>query len=258
MKRARTAVSRWWIGMAVLSMITAACNLQTAERKPRQSLFVGVDVSGSFQRSGYYDDSLAFLAHYIYGHLNELGGLAPPRELFVGAIGGKNDGEAKAFHPIHDFTGKDVVQIEADLRDWFPPTDSLTDFNSFFHQVARIAKERNLTLAPITLMVVSDGVPDVSSNINPGSKEAYESIDLTPLEYLTRNLTVRLTYASPKVGENWRKYVPHQRVRLWAVEGEVMKGWSAQVDPAVDIAAQERLWKWVKDNIDFRVRSASA
>lgn len=257
MKRAGTAMARLLAGVAALSLIMTACSFKQAERKPRQALFVGVDVSGSFQKSGFYDDALSFLAHYIYGHLNELGGLAKPRELFVGAIGGKNDGEPKAFHPIHDFVGKDVAQIEADLRTWFPSTDTLTDFNSFFEQVARISKERNLVLAPISLMVISDGIPDLTDNIKPGSKELYQRIDFTPLEYLARNLTVRLAYTSPKVGDNWRKHVSRRRVRLWAVEGEVMKSWSQQIAPDTDIAEQEKLWKWVKDNVDFRVRSSS-
>lgn len=251
------SILKSWVGAIALTAVLAGCSAPVAERKPRQALFIGVDVSGSFQQSGYYDDAMTFLAHYIYGHLNELGGLTPPRELFVGSIGGKDSAEPKAFHPIHDFTGKSIPEIEEQLRTWFVPMDSFTDFNPFFQQVARIAKERNLTLSPITVMLVSDGVPDTPM---PASETGslYEKIDLTPLEYLSRNLTIRLAYTSPKVGENWRKQIPRQRVRLWAVEGEVMKGWSKQVAPeGVDPAGQERLWKWVRDNVDYRVRSIS-
>jgi hypothetical protein len=221
------------------------------------TLFVGIDVSGSFHRSGDFDNAISFLAHYIYGHLNGLGGLTKPRELFVGAIGGKDKDEPKAFHPIHDFQGKDISQIEASLREWFTPTDSLTDFNTFFQQVTRIAKERNLILAPITVMVVSDGIPDVGPGANQAKPQmVYQKIDLSSMEYLSKNLTLRLTYASPKVGENWRQYVPHQRVRMWTVDAVVMKGWQAQVQPGADPANQDRLWKWVQDNVDFRVRSS--
>ncbi|MCG3112680.1 MAG: hypothetical protein MCM46_12770 [Candidatus Manganitrophus sp. SB1] len=257
MKMRLYAILKALVGAVALTAALAACSTQVAERKPRQALFIGVDVSGSFQQSGYYDDAMTFLAHYIYGHLNELGGLAPPRELFVGSIGGKDSAEPKAFHPIHDFTGKSIPEIEEQLRAWFVPMDSFTDFNPFFQQVARIAKERHLTLSPITVMLVSDGIPDAPM---PASETGslYEKIDLSPLEYLSRNLTIRLAYASPKVGENWRKEIPRQRVRLWAVEGEVMKGWSKQVEPeVVDPAGQERLWKWVRDNVDYRVRSIS-
>jgi hypothetical protein len=256
MKRPNIVLFVGLVGAVIVSLTLSACNLQPAERKPRMTLYIGIDASGSFRGSGYYDDSLSFLAHYIYGHLNELNGLEKPRELFVGSIGGKNRNEPKAFHPIHDFQGKEIAQIEADLREWFPATDTLTDFNAFIQQVARIAKERNLILAPITVMIVSDGVPDVgTATAKTDPRDLYKTIDLSPVEYLSKNFTLRLAYASPKVGDHWRKYVPRQRVRLWTVEAEVMKGWSAQVRADADPAGQDRLWKWVKDNVDFRVRS---
>jgi hypothetical protein len=245
-----------------LSVLAVACTFQPGDQKdpqnakPRQALFVGLDVSGSFHRSGYYDNALAFLAHYLYGHLNELGGLIKPRDLFVAAIGGQGENDPKAFHPIHDFAGKDIPQIEASLREWFPSNDKITDFNAYFKQVARIAKERNLLLAPITVMVVSDGIPDVPGQaLKPGSLALYTQIDLSPLDYLSKNVTVRLTYASPKVGDKWRTHVPRDRVRLWTVEAEVMKGWQNQMQGGADLPAQQRLWKWMRDNVDYRVRS---
>jgi hypothetical protein len=256
MKRPNCILFVGLVGAVIVSLTFSACALQPAERKPRMTLFIGIDASGSFRGSGYYDDSLSFLAHYLYGHLNELNGLEKPRELFVGAIGGKNMNEPKAFHPTHDFEGKEIARIEADLREWFPATDTLTDFNAFIQQVARIAKERNLILAPITVVIVSDGIPDVgTAAATTDPQDLYKTIDLGPVEYLSKNFTLRLAYASPKVGDHWRKYVQRQRVRLWTVEAEVMKGWSAQVLPDTDPAGQERLWKWVKDNVDFRVRS---
>src|SRR5919197_896495 len=96
------------IGMAALLTATLGCGYQAESsqsgelHKPRQVLFVGVDVSGSFHQSGYYDNAMGFLAHYLYGHLNELGGLWKPRELFVATIGGAAGDDPKAFHPIHD------------------------------------------------------------------------------------------------------------------------------------------------------------
>ena len=228
----------------------------TTDNRLRGSLFVGVDTSGSFVQSGEYDNAMRFLAYYLYGHLNGLGGLSQPRELFVAAIGGKQADEPKAFHPILDFAGKDIAQIEADLKRWYAPTDTLTDFNVFFAQVARIAKERNLVLSPITVLLVTDGIPDVPvPGVKPGSPTMYRKIDLGPLEYLSRNLTVRVLYSSPKVGEQWRKEVPRQRVRLWTTEAEVMRGWHAQLLAGADPGDQARLWKWVRDNVDFRVRS---
>jgi hypothetical protein len=67
-------------------------------------------------------------------------------------------------------------------------------------------------------------------------------------------VTVRLAYASPKVGDHWRRLVPRQRVRFWAVEREVMAGWRNQVAADVAPDGQARLWKWVKENVDYRVR----
>jgi len=101
---------------------------------------------------------------------------------------------------------------------------------------------------------VSDGVPDVPG-ATPGTRELYRHIDLSPIEYLSKNVTLRLTYASPKVGEYWRNFVVHDRVRMWTVEAELMKGWRGQLEGGVDLARQAKLWKWVRDNVDFRVRS---
>jgi hypothetical protein len=37
-----------------------------------------------------------------------------------------------------------------------------------------------------------------------------------------------------------------------------MKGWTEQLQPGVAIDQQDRLWKWVRDNVDYRVRSTAA
>ena len=252
--------ARVFVTIVILqAVLFAGCGLESGERKPRVTLFVGVDTSGSFQRSGSYDDAMTFLAYYIYGHLNELGGLDKPRELFVGAIGGKDPNEPKAFHPIQDFADKSIPEIEHDLRTWFPSSDSLTDYNPFFKQVARIVKERNLVLAPVTVTVVTDGIPDFAvPRAKAGSLAQYRHIDLTPLEYLSRRMSVRLAYVSPQVGKNWRDLVPRQRVRLWTVDAEIMKGWRAQVAGAGAPGEQERLWDWIQHNVDYRVRSIGA
>lgn len=260
MTRLRSYLTTSVLAGAALITVILGCTVQASEqRKPHATLFIGVDASGSFKHSGYYDNALTFLAHYIYGHLHELGGLEKPKALFVASVGGKSVNEPKTFHPIHDFEGKDVAQIEADLRNWFPPSDKVTDFNPFFQEVARITKERNLVLAPVTLMVVTDGIPDAATpDAKAGAKQLYERIDLQPLEYLARNVTVRLTYVSPKVGEQWRTHVTRQRVRLWTVDAEVMKGWKNQMQSGLDIAKQDKFWKWVQDNVDFRVRANKA
>lgn len=260
MKSFRVRITASLLATAALAAVIVGCMVQAGEeRKPHTTLFIGVDASGSFKHSGYYDNALTFLAHYIYGHLHELGGLEKPKALFVASVGGKSVNEPKTFHPIHDFEGKDVAQIEADLRSWFPPSDKVTDFNPFFQEVARITKERNLILSPVTLVVVTDGIPDAAaSDVKAGTRELYERIDLQPLEYLARNVTVRLTYVSPKVGEHWRMHVTRQRVRLWTVDAEVMKGWKNQMQAGLDVAQQDKFWKWVQDNVDFRVRANKA
>ena len=221
-------------------------------RTPRYTLVMGIDVSGSFRNSGSYDDALRFAAHYLEAHLNGFGGLQVPTDVFVGSVGGRSRGEAKTFHPIHDFQGKDRDQIEADLREWFPSADQLTDFNTFFEQAADLIKARGLTLAPLNLVLFTDGVPDVTGD--SGDMNPYETIDVSPLEYLSRSVTVRVLYPTPPVAASWRSGVSRRRVRLWTQDAEVMVGWNAQVRPGVAIEDQELLWKWVTDNIDFRVR----
>src|SRR2546430_5769966 len=104
-----------------------------------------------------------------------------------------------------------------------------------------ISADRSGSETVVTVMVVSDGIPDVP-NVKPGSPDSFKTIDLSTLEFLSRNLTVRLIDASPKVGDYWRRLIPRQRVRFWAVEREVMVGWRAQVKPDADPAGQEPLW----------------
>jgi hypothetical protein len=215
---------------------------------------------------------MAFAAHYIHGHVNGAGGLEQPRALFVGAIGGEKPGQPQAFHPIHDFEGKSVDQVEADLRAWFRPDDRLTDFDAFFQRAAALVKRQNLALAPITLVLLTDGVPDTGPHAarpDPDDAEAspYARIDLDPLEYLARNVTVRVLYPEPTVAVRWERGIPRDRVRMWTVDAVVMRGWRGQVrfeeapavagEAGVDPMAagdQPDLWRWIRDNVDFRVR----
>ena len=236
-----------------LALALAACVPTEEGRTPRYTLIVGIDVSGSFHNSGSYDDALRFAAHYLQAHLNGFGGLQVPTAVFVGSVGGSRRGEAKTFHPIHDFLEKDRHQIEADLREWFPSEDRLTDFNTFFAQSAELIKARGLTLAPLNMVLFTDGVPDVSQDAAE-PLDPYTTIDLSPLEYLSRSVTVRVLYPTPPVAASWRTSVARRRVRLWTQDAEVMDGWRDQVRPGLAIAEQELLWTWVTDNVDFRVR----
>lgn len=246
-----------WPGRAFVGALSVvglvACGA-SAERPgaPRSTLVIGVDVSGSFRH--HYDDAIDFAAHYLYGHLNGLGELSIPSAVFVGSVGGEVPGETKSFQPIHAFEGKGVAGIAEHLRQLFPPEDSFTDFNAFFDRVATLVKRRGLTLAPLNIVILSDGVPDAAGSAS-GAEDRFAGIDLDPLEYLSRSVTVRLLYASPTVSVDWERSIERRRVRMWTVDAPVMKGWREQLTPGDDIEAQERLWRWMQDNVDFRVRS---
>jgi hypothetical protein len=76
------------------------------------------------------------------------------------------------------------------------------------------------------------------------------------LEFLSRNITVRLLYPTPTVAVGWEKGVKRDRVRLWTLDAQVMGGWHAQLASDRSPDAQAKLWRWVDDNVDFRVRSS--
>jgi len=234
-----------------LALLLTACAGE-GQRRHKEALFVGIDVSGSFYKGGHYQDALDFLAHYLHGRINGIGNLASLKGLFVGTVGGEFENEAKAFRPIHDFQEKSVKQIHADLVNWFPKSDRNTDFNTFFRQVAVIAQKRNLALTPITILILSDGLPDLPGL--PKTDDKFAAIDLEPIEFLSRKVTVRLLYASAVSSNKWETVIARKRVRMWTVDQKVMEGWRAQLMPDLPMAEQEKFWTWVRDNIDFRVR----
>lgn len=245
--------ARRWMVAAMLVATFGCFESQAANRRVAKStLVIGIDVSGSFR--AHYDDAIAFTAHYLYGHLNGLGELRVPTAVFVGSVGGGEPGEAKSFQPVHLFEDKSVAEIDSILRDLYPPQDSYTDFNSFFDRVATLVKRQGLVLAPINMVMLSDGVPDVT-NRNQTEDDRFERIDLSPLEYLSRNVTVRLLYADPTTSVDWERRIERQRVRLWTVDAPVMAGWRSELAPGAVPELQDGLWRWVRDNVDFRVRS---
>ncbi len=240
--------------LIALAGIIIGCSLE-GEREPRLSLFIGIDVSGSYIESGHFDESISFLANYIYAHLNGLGELEEPNELFVSSIGGAKPGEPKSFYPIHVFENKSVEEIEEQLREYFPKEkqNDLTDFNAFFNQVAQTIRNKNLVLRPVSVVMVSDGVPDIKNN----GETDFRSIDLSPLERLSRNVTIRLLYTDPVTGENWQTEIPRRRVKIWTQSAEVMTTWndSTIFMPDSTLAQQERWLNWTKDNVDFGIRA---
>lgn len=242
-------------GVFLLAVLVACGGAARADETetPRLSLFIGVDMSGSFLKSGYYEDAIEFLSHYVYAHLNGLGGLEVPHVLFVGAIGGASADQAKTLFPIETFEHRSVEEIARKLREIFPKgkVNPITDFNAFVEQVASTVKNRRLVLRPISIVLVSDGVPDVPS---AGGTD-YRSIRLQPLETLSRNITVRLLYTSAEVGKDWQTKVRRSRVKVWTQDAAVMVSWK---DPKIymkdkPVEDQREFFSWVKDNVDFGV-----
>jgi hypothetical protein len=169
-------------------------------------------------------------------------------------VGGETTEEVKSFHPIHDFRGKTAEQIAADLREWFPSAERYTDFNIFFDRAATMIKRQNLVLSPLNIVVLSDGLPDDAAS-GADSLGPYGRLDLTPLEYLSRSVTVRLLYPTPTVAVRWERGAKRRRVRLWTLDNEVMAGWRAQMAYGQPLEAQDNLWEWVQDNVNVRVRA---
>jgi hypothetical protein len=153
MKRALMAVA--------LGGVVLGCTPPKDAPPPKSTLVIGLDVSGSFRKSGHFDDAIDFAALYIYAHMKGFHDLKRPTEVFVGTMGGQKAGEAKTFHPIQALTGKSPAQIAASLRTWFPETDPITDFNAFFERVSVHITRQNLGLAPLNIVMFSDGVPDI-------------------------------------------------------------------------------------------------
>jgi hypothetical protein len=147
-----------------------------------------------------------------------------------------------------------VAQIDAFLRKEYPSNDGLTDFNPFFERVGTLVKRQNLVLSPLNIVMLTDGLPDTPSEKND-SLSKYRKINVSGLEYLSKNTTIRVLYPRPTVAVHWEKKVPRRRVRMWTVDDEVMATWRSHYHTGTKPEGQAELWKWISDNVDFRVRS---
>lgn len=243
--------------LLTLAILIVGCGLLESEQsqKPRLSMFVGVDISGSFMKSPYYDDSLDFLAYYLYSHLNGVGGLEKPNALFVSSIGGAQANEPKTFYPKQTFENKSIEEVRATLHEIFPKkaANPFTDYNAFFEQCALMVKNKNLVLRPISIVMVSDGIPDVKKE----GETDFRSIVVKPLERLARNVTLRLLYTNAVIGTNWQTRVKRRRVKIWTQDAEVMVSWKDTkiLLPEKPFEEQNHFFKWLKDNVDFGVRA---
>jgi len=242
------------VAALVLALGVIACSPSEKAQTPRSTLVIGLDISGSFRHNPSFSGAIEFAAIYIYGHLNGLGGLQPNTAIFVGELGGERPGQAKVFHPIQDLSGKSPDQIAADLRGWFPQEDPITDFNAFFQRAAMHVRRNNLVLAPLNVVLFSDGEPDYPSAGRVSSDDKYKRVDMSALEYLSRNVTVRLLYAAPPIAQLWERKVPRKRVRLWTQDADVMRGWRRHMLDGVPMERQDSLWSWVQNVVDVRVR----
>jgi hypothetical protein len=242
--------------LAAAALLFTSCSVgsSTEKRMKRSTIFIGIDASKSFSSSNNYEDAVKFIAYYIYGHLHGLGGLNEPKALFVASIGGFSANEPKSFRPISEFEGKSLEQIEKNLDEWLVPRQTITDFNMFFRKVKELIEKKNLVLTPIDIVLVSDGEPTKMQG-DYVVNSAIKDIDLKTMEFLARTITVRILYPTPVIADKWEKQVPRKRVRMWPVDNEVMGGWKGKLKPGISADEQTELWKWIKDNVDFRVRN---
>lgn len=246
---------RKFIILLVLIALSFSVMTCTSEVKPRLCMFVGLDISGSFIKTKYFDESIDFMAHYIYSHLNGLHGMEVPSALFVSSIGGAKENEPKTFFPIQTFSNKSIEEIKAKLQEISPKNsiNPFTDYNAFFQQVALTVRNKNLVLRPISIVMISDGMPDVKVD----GKTDFKSIDVDPLETLSRSVTIRLLYTNAVTGKNWQTKVKRRRVKIWTQDAQVMESWkeASILIPDKPFKEQDRLFAWIKDNVDFGVRS---
>ena len=86
-----------WFAVGGLLALAACVPSDDSARAPRYTLMIGIDVSGSFQNSGSYEDAVRFASHYLEAHLNGFGGLQVPTDVFVGSVGGTTQGKRRRF-----------------------------------------------------------------------------------------------------------------------------------------------------------------
>lgn len=93
--------------------------------------------------------------------------------------------------------------------------------------------------------------PDVKKE----GRTDFRSINLKPLEILSRNITVRVLYTSAGTGRSWQTEVPRSRVKIWTQDAEVMVSWKEPAIFASDkpVMEQEKFVRWIEENVDFGV-----
>src|ERR1044072_4211792 len=118
------------VAAGLLPLGLVGCKPPANAPPPRNTLVVGLDISGSFRKSGHFDEAMRYASLYIYAHVNGIGGIKPTTAVFVGSLDGEHVGQPKSFHPIQDLTQKTPEQTEKALRAWFPEDTPLPAFNA--------------------------------------------------------------------------------------------------------------------------------
>ncbi len=244
-----------------MACFVAACEIPffgSSEKNPRLVMFIGLDISGSFKASPHFENALQFLSHYIYYHFQGYGGFEVPHSLYIGTIGGNTPNEPKTFFPIQAFQDRKIDEIQSALRKLFPEdtVNTFTDFNAFFEQVALTVKEKKLILKPLSIVLLTDGRPDMPG-VPADSDELFRNVKLQPLEKLSRNVTVRLLYTDPVIARKWRSKVKRTRVKVWTQDADIMMLWKDPKiwEPMKSEEKREKLFEWIRDNVDFSVRA---
>jgi len=240
------------VGLLALGLL--ACKPPADTPPPRSTLVVGLDISGSFRKSGQFDPAMRYASLYIYAHVNALGGLKQATDVFVGFFGWR---ARRTTQNVPSHSGSE-------------------------RQVAGGNRGRPASLVPrrgsdhrFQRLLPADRRPHQAAKPGPGSVEhrdvfrrcprfpgagrlpapqLYAKIDVSPIEYLSRNVTIRLLYAQPTVAQNWEKLVPRNRVKIWTQDEQVMAGWRRHEVAGVPLDRQDSLWSWTQQIVDFRVR----
>jgi hypothetical protein len=142
-------------GCAFALLFQGCGGVKEKTQKERLSLFVGMDISGSFVKGAYFEDGIDFLSHYLYAHLNGLGGLEKPNVLFVGSIGGAKENQPKTFYPIQTFQNMSVDAI-AETEDFSRPIPQSIHRHNAFSNSRLTVKNKNL-LRGLSRSMISDG-----------------------------------------------------------------------------------------------------
>ena len=104
------------------------------------------------------------------------------------------------------------------------------------------------------IVMFTDGLPDFPGAGRLSPEARFGRVDMSPLEYLSRSVSVRVLYVRPTVAQNWERLVKRQRVRIWTQDADIMKGWRRHMVAGAPLEQQDSLLSWMDKIVDFRVR----